>query len=246
MASHVPPVLAELGRIRQILNNLCDNALKFCGAGDSISVSATIFDQDQEYVCISVRDTGCGISPEGKQQVFEYLYQDQKGLNYNQKGLGIGLAICKELVTQHGGRIWVESEPDKGSLFSFILPRFRLADLFAPLCSDVGGADSSVQLITFEVRNGPAAKVQLGETIRQRVWDCLERGTRTGYEILLPRMSSSPDRELIFLVANSGEQLSTQKMQMRLIRDAQARDWSRGGGAGFRTECRNLADICGP
>ena len=115
------PLMADPGRIRQVLNNLCDNALKFCGAGDTIALSARIFEEDTGYVCISVRDTGCGISKEGRQQVFEYLYQDQTGLNYNHKGLGIGLAICRELVTQHGGHIWVESEPGNGSLFSFIL-----------------------------------------------------------------------------------------------------------------------------
>jgi signal transduction histidine kinase len=218
---YVPPVMADPGRIRQILNNLCDNALKFCGAGDTISLSAHQFEQDKDYVCISVRDTGCGISKEGREQVFEYLYQDQAGLNYNHKGLGIGLAICRELVTQHGGRIWVESEPGKGSLFSFTLPTVKLADLIAPLNSGIEAATAHVQLVTIEVRNGPQAKFQLTESIRQRIWNCLDRGSRTGYEILMPRTSSRPEFELFFLLVNSSEQISTQQVRARLMRDAQ-------------------------
>ena len=218
---YVPPVMADPGRISQILNNLCDNALKFSSAGDTITLSASLFEHDERYVHISVRDTGCGISNEGREQVFEYLYQDQNELNYNHKGLGIGLAICRELVTQHGGHIWVESEPGSGSTFSFILPRFKLSDLTSPLSSGIDTAIIHGQLLTIEVSNGPLAKAQLSESIRQRIWDCLERGARNGYEVLLPRMSSSPECELIFLLANSKEQVSAQQVQTRLMRDAQ-------------------------
>ena len=65
------------------------------------------------------------------------------------------------------------------------------------------------------------ARAQLNETIRQRIWDCLDRGARTGYEIVLPRMSSRPESELMFLVLNSTAQVSTEQLRTRLMRDAQ-------------------------
>jgi signal transduction histidine kinase len=221
---YVPPIMADPGRIHQVLNNLCDNALKFCRAGDTISLAARVFEQDSEFVCISVGDTGCGISKEGRQQVFEYLYQDEAGLNYNHKGLGIGLAICKELVTQHGGHIWVESEPGIGSLFSFLLPRFRLLDVMSPLISIRDAAANRTYLLTIEVRNGPKAAAPLSESTRQRIWECLERSSRSGCEVTLPRMSSSPERELIFVVTNSFEGNTEQQVIGRLMKDAQIDD----------------------
>ena len=216
-----PPVLADPGRIRQILNNLCDNALKFSTAGDTVTVTAHPFEPDNSYLCISVADTGIGISKEGRQQVFEYLYQDQTGLNHNRKGLGIGLAISRELVNQHGGHIWVESEPGKGSIFSFVLPTYSFKEIVAPLFTGRDSAAENVQLVTIELTPGPTAGEVLNESARQRVWEMVERSARAGYEILLPRISSRPTRELLFVVVNDSDPTVVQQLSARLMRDAQ-------------------------
>lgn len=216
-----PPILADPVRIQQVLNNLCDNALKFCTGGDTVTISASPFEPDPDYLCVSVGDTGCGISEEGRQQVFEYLYQDQTGLNYNRKGLGIGLAISRELVNRHGGHIWVDSEPGKGSVFSFVLPRYSLKEIISPLVNARGETAQSIQLVTIEVRAGAAAKGPISESLRQRMWEFVDRGTRTGNEMLLPRMSSRPERELFFMVVIDVEPISGKILWARLMRDAQ-------------------------
>jgi signal transduction histidine kinase len=71
---------------------------------------------------VSVSDTGPGIAPEEKEKIFEKFYQIADLEGAKPKGTGLGLAICKALVELHGGRIWVESEPGRGSTFSFTLP----------------------------------------------------------------------------------------------------------------------------
>ncbi len=71
---------------------------------------------------ISVRDEGPGISPEQQKQIFERFYRGQHSGKARTEGLGLGLYISREIVEQHGGRIWVDSEPGKGSTFCFSLP----------------------------------------------------------------------------------------------------------------------------
>ena len=85
-------------------------------------------------------DTGCGIAPEARALVFERLYQDPNAVDNNRKGLGLGLFIAKELVSLHGGRIWVASEPGHGSTFSFTLPLYSLAKLLFPVITHRGEA----------------------------------------------------------------------------------------------------------
>jgi two-component system sensor histidine kinase/response regulator len=72
------------------------------------------------YIAVSVRDTGVGIAPEDLARIFEAFHQVRAG--DRQHGSGLGLAISRRLIEAHGGRIWAESEPGKGSVFTFILP----------------------------------------------------------------------------------------------------------------------------
>jgi len=71
---------------------------------------------------VSVSDTGCGIPKEDQERVFDRLYQVKAGDAATGQGVGLGLYLCRELVQLHGGRIWVESAPGKGSVFHFVLP----------------------------------------------------------------------------------------------------------------------------
>jgi CheY-like chemotaxis protein/anti-sigma regulatory factor (Ser/Thr protein kinase) len=105
-------------RLRQVLVNLLGNAVKFTAEGE-ISLSAAPLDAGVEF---SVRDTGIGIAPEKLGLIFEPFRQADGSTTRRYGGSGLGLAICAQLVRMMGGRIWVESEPGRGSVFHFTVP----------------------------------------------------------------------------------------------------------------------------
>ncbi len=106
-------------RVKQILYNLLSNAVKFTPAGGRIHVDVEVVDG---YAQISVNDTGIGISPEEHHSIFESFHQVATGADGMREGTGLGLPITKRLVEQHGGHIWLESEPGRGSRFTFTIP----------------------------------------------------------------------------------------------------------------------------
>ena len=107
------------GAVKQVLLNLLSNALKFTPEGGRVDVAAVRRNGGAE---ISVSDTGVGIAREDQDAVFEEFRQ--VGANARKvEGTGLGLAISRKFVELHGGRMWVESEPGKGSRFAFTLPR---------------------------------------------------------------------------------------------------------------------------
>lgn len=114
----LPIVNGDQDRLIQVVINLISNAVKFTDAG-SITCSARLRDNE---VVVGVTDSGIGIAPADHQKVFEKFKQVGDTLTDKPKGTGLGLPICKEIVEYHGGRIWVESEPGKGSTFWFTLP----------------------------------------------------------------------------------------------------------------------------
>jgi len=119
IASEIPPVLADKIRVERILHNLLDNAVKYSPRGGEVTVSAQ--QQDAEIV-ISVKDRGIGISPEGQSRLFERFERLEALSKHGIQGVGLGLNVCRLLAEAHGGEIWVESAPDKGSTFYFSLP----------------------------------------------------------------------------------------------------------------------------
>ncbi|MCK4828966.1 response regulator, partial [bacterium] len=122
-------------RLRQILINLVGNAIKFTEKGD-ITVLADSIEQNNDDIIIqfSVTDTGIGIPPETQLKIFDGFSQADGSVTRVYGGTGLGLTISKKLIELMGGRIWVKSEPDKGSTFSFTA-RFRKAEegSFVPL-----------------------------------------------------------------------------------------------------------------
>ena len=111
-------VTADERRIRQVVFNLLSNAVKFTPTGGSVEVSSA---QRNGEVVVSIADTGPGISPGDQERIFEEFQQTDLGAE-QREGTGLGLALSKKLVELHGGRIWVESEIDEGSTFTFTLP----------------------------------------------------------------------------------------------------------------------------
>ncbi|MHB0874606.1 MAG: ATP-binding response regulator [Anaerolineae bacterium] len=114
----LPAVLADRTRIRQVLLNLLNNAIRFTDAGH-IDVSARPIEGEVE---IAVADTGVGIAPDDQAIIFDEFAQADIPIMNSRGGAGLGLALCKQVVQLHGGRIAVESEVGKGSTFRFTIP----------------------------------------------------------------------------------------------------------------------------
>mgnify|MGYP001191473385 FL=1 len=119
---HLPLVRADAQRVRQVLLNLMSNAAKFTDEGQ-ITLEAEVGD---EFVTISVSDTGIGIGTEAQKRLFIPFQQVDGSTTRRAGGTGLGLAISRSFVEVQGGEIWVESEPGKGSTFSFTLPISRV------------------------------------------------------------------------------------------------------------------------
>ncbi len=118
LAPEADVVRGDERRVRQVVFNLLSNAVKFTPEGGEITVATAHADG---AVQVSVADTGPGIAPEDQERIFEEFQQTDIGTQ-QREGTGLGLALSKRLVELHGGRIWVESEPGKGSRFVFTLP----------------------------------------------------------------------------------------------------------------------------
>lgn len=114
----LPPVHADPGRVRQMLVHLLNNAAKFTESGQ-IVIRAW---RNEDQVYTSVSDTGVGIPPEDRERIFVRFEKGAEREGRRQRGVGLGLALCKEFVTLHGGQIWVNSEVGQGSTFTFSLP----------------------------------------------------------------------------------------------------------------------------
>jgi PAS domain S-box-containing protein len=111
---------AQADRLQQVLLNLLTNAIKFTPAHGIITIECA---GDERFTRIAVRDTGCGIPPEHLSRIFEPFVQvDRNRIDSRQRGVGLGLAICRELVEAMGGRLSVESEVGVGSIFTVVLP----------------------------------------------------------------------------------------------------------------------------
>jgi PAS domain S-box-containing protein len=110
---------ADRDKVAQVLMNLIGNAVKFTAPHGAITVTIK---RIADWMHIAVTDTGPGIAAEDVDRVFNKFYQVAHAGEQKARGTGLGLAICKALVEMHGGRIWVESEINKGSTFAFTLP----------------------------------------------------------------------------------------------------------------------------
>ncbi len=117
----LPCVLADQGRLEQVLINLVDNAVKYTPPGGRVALSVG---DEEEFVRIAVRDTGPGIPPESIPRLFERFYRVDAGRSRDEGGTGLGLAIVKHIVLLHGGTVRVSNNPDgPGATFSFTLKK---------------------------------------------------------------------------------------------------------------------------
>jgi two-component system, OmpR family, phosphate regulon sensor histidine kinase PhoR len=115
----LPPVRGDAELLKDVLQNLLDNAIQYTPAGGRIYVTAAAGPKD---ATISVSDTGIGIPLADQERIFERFYRVDAARSREAGGTGLGLSIAKHIMEAHGGRLWVESEVGKGSKFSFSIP----------------------------------------------------------------------------------------------------------------------------
>jgi len=215
-------VYGDPHRVLQILLNLMENAIKFTPTGGNIKLEAVDDKEDPNFVVIRVSDTGCGISPHACSLVFERLYQEENATDSARKGLGLGLAICKELVCRQGGRIWVESELGKGSTFSFTLPMFSLAKLVSSVIVEQGALRKISSLLTVKLAPLPVTSaIDAWARTRRTCIDLLHRCILPDKDVLLPSMGQTGMGENFFILAaadDTGAEVLAKRIREQLTR----------------------------
>lgn len=117
--SDFPECVFDAERVGQVITNLVENAFKATPPGGSVTLSAAVHNDE---IHVRVQDTGVGISAEDHSKIFQAFYRAHDRASSHGNHLGLGLAICKQIIDGHQGRIWVESEEGKGTSFTFALP----------------------------------------------------------------------------------------------------------------------------
>ena len=202
----LPNAHADPTRLRQILIILLDNALKFTPDGGAVDVQARLLPQDPRFLRIEVSDTGCGISPEIAERLFERLYQVGDSIQTSRKGPGVGLYIGKELVTRQGGQIWAKRRTEKGSIFSFTLPVFSLNRLIAPLLKEGRWPAESAALVMVETcLPGNRRSDESVEEWAHEARSVLQRCVLPSLDLVLPKMNSDSEGERFFVAAFTDE-----------------------------------------
>ncbi len=198
----LPDVIADSARVRQVLGNLVDNAVKFTGEGGVIEVRATVQPAEPDMVCITVSNSGRGLAAADCERVFEQLYQVEGAQERSRTGLGLGLHIARELVQAQGGRIWVDSEFGKGSRFSFTLPAFSLASTLSPLLTTENIQRGTFALITVELssKSGDQTAARTCQVIAAAT-EAVSKSVHPSMDMLLPRLSCRSFDEPLMVAA---------------------------------------------
>ena len=127
LAPGVPPALVDAEQIEIVLRKLVSNAIKFSNPGGLVRIGAEPMPDNPKFLLLWVQDFGKGIPPEAQARIFEKFEQADSVMTRQHQGPGLGLPICRGIVEGHGGKIWVRSEPGKGSTFSVSLPAAQSA-----------------------------------------------------------------------------------------------------------------------
>jgi signal transduction histidine kinase len=125
LPANLPRVLADARRVRQVLSNLLENAIKYSPSGGQVTISCEV---EGDQVVTSIADQGEGIAAENLQRIFDRFYQVDSASTRKSGGSGLGLSIAKGIIAAQGGRMWAESVPGQGSVFRFTLPIYQVAD----------------------------------------------------------------------------------------------------------------------
>ncbi len=197
----LPWVCADPTRVRQILVILVDNAIKFTPAGGTVRISAGLRAGSADFVFLEIVDSGCGISPEMIERIFERLFQASDLTLAGRKGLGLGLYICKELVTRQGGQIWATSILGRGTSVFVTFPIYSLPRLIAPVLQYARRADGPITLVVAELGSKTGwLSDQLRAEHSHSVHGLIQACLHSDLDILLPRMGIAGATQLFFIV----------------------------------------------
>lgn len=193
-------VYADPTLLYEALQNLVSNAIKFCRQGDRI----TLLSSNENGPCIAVSDTGVGIKPEKLGRLFSYEEKTSTPGTLGEKGTGLGLPLCRDIVEGHHGTITVESTPDRGSVFYIRLPLVRPRVL---IVDDSNNARRILQEFLKEVdveiaeaENGKKAMEFLKDSLPHLVITDLMMPDMDGFE-LLRILKSDPETKFIPVIA---------------------------------------------
>jgi len=198
----LPLVYADPARLRQILVILVDNATKFTPTNGAVKIQVGVFEEDPTFLLVEVADSGCGIELDMTERIFERLVQASDPDAADRNGLGLGLYICKDLVTRQGGQIWAKSTPGQGSVFSVILPIFSLPKLLAPAFNEKDQTERPITLVVTEIgsQTGWLSNEVRAEQCRG-IRDLLRGCLHSDLDILLPKIDFAGPAELFFIAA---------------------------------------------
>ena len=115
----LPEVMADRDRMVQVVTNLLDNAHKYTPGGGTISIQGR---QADAHLELEVRDSGIGISAPDQDRLFKRFFRADNAVRTQERGAGLGLTICREIIERHGGEIQIESKLGRGSTFRIVLP----------------------------------------------------------------------------------------------------------------------------
>jgi signal transduction histidine kinase/DNA-binding response OmpR family regulator len=164
LSEDLPLVIMDEHRVGQVVTNLLSNAIKFSPPGAPVTVTANASEQE---IVVAVRDQGEGIAAADMPKLFRKFSQLDSSSTRRVGGTGLGLVICKGIAESHGGRIWVESELGKGSVFCFALPLAgpRLGEPEAPPAADAAQSSAAARrggAPAAPARGGPRRQVARG------------------------------------------------------------------------------------
>jgi PAS domain S-box-containing protein len=197
----LPAVRADKTRIRQMLTILVDNAIKFSSPGGTVSVTAKLSSDNPRFLLFEVADTGCGLSPDIGERIFDRLYQAPESTQASRKGLGLGLYICRELVLRQGGQIWARRGPVKGSIFSFTLPVSSLHHVIAPFFQNSRWPATSAALVMIEASPKDSWTSAVRDDWSKEVHDLVQDALPANHAIVLPTMRVDPETERLLVLA---------------------------------------------
>ena len=115
----LPQVMIDSEKMRAVFQNLLENAIKYTPKGGSVKLGLK---EENNELLVSISDNGIGIPKEEQKNVFNRFFRAKNAIKAETDGSGLGLFICKGIVEQHGGKIWFESEENKGTSFYFTIP----------------------------------------------------------------------------------------------------------------------------
>lgn len=203
VADPLPEVIVDPTRMRQVLTNLLDNAIKYSPEACEVTLRVDVDPAEETLLRVSVTDQGHGIPPDDLERIFERMYQRDEGVALSRRGLGLGLHICRHIVTAQGGRIWAESTVGEGSTFHFTVPVFSAAALLDRLRPVIGSGEA-VSLIAIVSRAGDGQALKPYETKylerTRRVLQSVLDGRR---DLLLPRLAIGAGGETSIVVTGA-------------------------------------------